>query len=371
MCRPSDDPHESKRSRSAAHRESLCTLAKPQVITMGSQSDSVNQGPQFMRKVSHFVVPIEVSPGMGATLSTALALAGACGARVDVLQVAPTRRPSLLGDNAHFQLAIQKSSRQVARLAETIESAGHRRIDLRTIAYRGNPSEIITSHAHLAKATLILLDQHYGTSRWRRSTRVVNDLARSSPVPVLVLPAQRRSAKAAQTSFRHILSAVDLTVASAVALRTVLDLVRRTGSELTLVHALANTPGHMVFSSGEGAKIRRHLQSQAANVAERLRRKIPASIGVEVDVRVTTGDPHRGILTVASEVNADLVVMGVPPRSRIDEVLFGSTLQRVLRRTKIPLLVVPVAAGAHKWLDEMDGIEIPLPARSRQHANKR
>jgi nucleotide-binding universal stress UspA family protein len=325
-----------------------------------------------MRKASHFVVPIDVSPGMGVTLSTALALASGCGARVDVLEVIPDRRPSLLGDDADFQLANQQSSRQGwSRMADTIESARRRRIDVRTIAYRGNAIKIVTSHAHLAKATLIVVDQHYGTSRWRRNTRVVNDLARSAPIPVLVLPTQRRLPKDGTTSFRHILSAVDLTVASAVALRTVLDLVRRTGAKLTLVHALANAPDHMVFASGEGAKIRRHLQSQTANVAERLRNKIPANVGIDVDVRVTTGDPHRGILTVASEVDADLVVMGVPPRSRIDEVLFGSTLQRVLRRTKIPLLVVPVPAGAYKWLDETDGIELPLPAKTRQHANKR
>ena len=127
--------------------------------------------------------------------------------------------------------------------------------------------------------------------------------------------------------------------------RTVSDLIRRTGARLTLVHALQNVPRHMVFSGGEALRVTRNLQVQAAHVAERLRRKAPVDIRVRVEARVTTGDPHRGILDIASEVDADLIVMGVPPRTRFDEMLFGSTLRNVLRRAKIPVLVLPVPAG--------------------------
>jgi hypothetical protein len=46
-------------------------------------------------------------------------------------------------------------------------------------------------------------------------------------------------------------------------------------------------------------------------------------------------------------------------------VLFGSTLRSVLRRAKVPVLVLPVLAGAHKWLGETDGVEIAVrPART-------
>ena len=58
----------------------------------------------------------------------------------------------------------------------------------------------------------------------------------------LVLPSQPLAKKNISLSFRHIVSAVDFTVASAVAVRTVLDLIRRTGARLTLVHALKNIP---------------------------------------------------------------------------------------------------------------------------------
>jgi len=89
-----------------------------------------------------------------------------------------------------------------------------------------------------------------------------------------------------------------------------------------------------------------------------------------VDARVPTGDPRRAILRVASEIKADLIVMGVPPRSRFDEVLFGSTLRSVLRRTKIPVLVLPVLAGAYKWLEETDGVEIAVTPRTPPRAKR-
>ena len=120
----------------------------------------------------------------------------------------------------------------------------------------------------------------------------------------------------------------------------------------------------MVLSGGDARRVIRNLQGRATQVAERLRRKIPADVRIRVEARVTTGEPHRGILDIASEVNADLIVMGVPPRSRFDEVLFGSTLRSVLRRAKVPVLVLPVLAGAYRWLEETDGVEIAVTPRT-------
>jgi nucleotide-binding universal stress UspA family protein len=105
----------------------------------------------------------------------------------------------------------------------------------------------------------------------------------------------------------------------------------------------------MVFSGSEAFAAIDEVHTEAASVAARLRREIPAAAS-HVDLRVTTGDPHRGILDVAAQIQADLIVMGVPPRGRIDEVLFGSTLRGVLRRATMPVLVLPVVAGAHEWV---------------------
>ena len=210
--------------------------------------------------------------------------------------------------------------------------------------FRGDAMTVIASYAQLKKATLLVVGKHYGTPRWRRNARLVGSLGRAAPAPVLVLPPQYTSEKNKPLSFAHIVSAIDFTVASAVAVRTAFDLVRRHGARLTLVHAL--NPSHStVFSGGAAVRGVQNLQVQAAHVAERLRRKIPANVRFRVEARVTTADPYRALLGIASDVKADLIVMGVPPRNRFDELLLGSTLRNVLRRTTIPLLVLLYLLG--------------------------
>lgn len=323
-------------------------------------------------KEAVFVVPLDFSPDTEATLSAAFALAKQRGTQVHLLEVTPNRGPSRLDDGGNVSGTSPISSKQDwSRLEESIQAAQSRRIRVRAITYRGDAAKIIASYVQLTNARLLILGQHYGTSRWRRSTRIVSTVSRSAPVPVLVLPPRPAASQKRRSLFRHVVSAVDLTVASAVALRTVLDLIRGTGARLTLVHALQNAPNHMVFSGGEAFKATKDLRAEAARVAERLRRKIPADAPVRVDARVTTGAPDRVILAVASEVDADLIVMGVPLRTRFDEVLFGSTFQRVLRGTKIPLLILPVLAGGNKWLQETDGVELSLPATTPEHGTRR
>jgi len=179
---------------------------------------------------------------------------------------------------------------------------------------------------------------------------MASSVSRSSPVPVLIVPPQGADAALRTGPFTNIVSAVDFTVSSAVALRTALDLAQASGGRVTMVHVLQNAPGRMAFSGSEAFGTIAEAHAEAVQTAARLRSEIPAGAAGHVDSRVTTGDPHRGILDVAADVGADLIVMGVPPRGRIDELLFGSTLRDVLRLATSPVLVLPVVGGAHEWV---------------------
>ena len=319
-----------------------------------------------MPKEAVFVVPLDFSPETEATVEAAVSVAKHCGAELHLLEVRRQRRPSLSADSAEIRLG-SEVTRDWSRLEKPIRTAERGGLRVRTIAYRGNAIQTIAAYMQLTRARLLIVGKHYGSPRWPRHSSVVSTLTRSAPGPVLVPPSERNSAKRGAMPFRHVVSAIDFTVASAVALRTVLDLIEQSGARLTVVHAL-NDAQHMAFSGGEAGRAARRLRDRALQEAERLREKIP--VQVRVDARVTTSAPHRAILEAASEVDADLIVMGVPPRSRFDEVLFGSTLRRVLRGTKIPVLVLPVPAGAHPWLEQTDG-EAVAPAARRPRRAKR
>jgi nucleotide-binding universal stress UspA family protein len=212
---------------------------------------------------------------------------------------------------------------------------------------------VIPAYAQLHEATVLVVEGDYGSSRFWRNGRVVDDVARRSPIPLLVLPKRLTNGRD-DSALRRILTPVDFSIASAVALRTALDLSRRDGARVTVLHAMKDVPRNMVFSGSEAWEVVRRLPAQKEAVAERLRRKA-AFLGADaVDTEVATGVVDGAILEIARRSDANLIVMGIAHRSWLDRVLFGSTLRRVLRRATVPVLAIPVVAGAHAWPNEHD-----------------
>lgn len=64
-------------------------------------------------------------------------------------------------------------------------------------------------------------------------------------------------------------------------------------------------------------------------------------LGVEVNRADRRGHPYRAILEYAEERNIDLVVMGTHGWTGPDDVRLGSTTERVIARSSIPVLAVP------------------------------
>lgn len=65
--------------------------------------------------------------------------------------------------------------------------------------------------------------------------------------------------------------------------------------------------------------------------------------GYEVDVKREHGDPKEVIVRVASERDADAIVISGRQRSPIGKVLLGSVTQAVLLHADRPVIVVPKA----------------------------
>ena len=168
---------------------------------------------------------------------------------------------------------------------------------------------------------------------------------------LLVLPKQRTTERE-ESPPRRILTPVDSSIASAVALRTSVELARRHGARVTLLHTLHDVTRQMTFSGGGAWDLIRRLPALKEAAAERLRRKAAFFGAHDVDTEVATGLADGAILETARRSDPDLIVMGSAHRSGFDRVLLGSTLRRVLRRATVPVLLVPVVAGADTWPNE-------------------
>lgn len=107
------------------------------------------------------------------------------------------------------------------------------------------------------------------------------------------------------------------------------------------------------------------LQARARDALAELLASSPALGAVEPRIS-TDDDPATGILAVADELDAALIVVGGGTRER--RWLFGSTADRVVTHARVPVLVARPMFGTEKILAATDFSDPSLPAVSAAFA---
>ncbi|AKB54731.1 MULTISPECIES: universal stress protein [Methanosarcina] len=69
-------------------------------------------------------------------------------------------------------------------------------------------------------------------------------------------------------------------------------------------------------------------------------KKIGEASGVEVKEVVLDGYPSNAIIDFADNNNIDLIVMGTLGKTGLDKLLIGSVAEKVVRGSKVPVMVV-------------------------------
>lgn len=138
----------------------------------------------------------------------------------------------------------------------------------------------------------------------------------------------------------HLLVATDFTERSQRAFERAIELKSQAGATVTLVHAVE--PGLFPAIGEERyADAEDFLRDQVAALPEEKR------AGVAYDVRV--GEPFTTIIDEAHSKNAELIVLGEPAKRGLKELFIGTTTERVVRYSDLPVLVVKQALrGAYK-----------------------
>jgi nucleotide-binding universal stress UspA family protein len=127
----------------------------------------------------------------------------------------------------------------------------------------------------------------------------------------------------------RILVATDFSPRSDRALRRATLIARRVGASLSLVHVVdVDRPERLIASD----------RAAASSFLEELTETIATADGIPADHMVKVDDVYSGILDAADESGAELIILG-PHRTRFTDAFIGTTVERVLRRTRLPLLV--------------------------------
>lgn len=142
--------------------------------------------------------------------------------------------------------------------------------------------------------------------------------------------------------FKTILFATDFSDCSDKAFEYAYALCKASGARMELMHTIdepVDLRGFYVPHVSFDVLFKEIEESAIKMMNEFCKEKFSATDNY--GVLVVPGVSHEEIIKQAVNLNADVIVMGTHGRSGLDHVLFGSTTEKVLRKSKIPVLSVP------------------------------
>ncbi len=143
--------------------------------------------------------------------------------------------------------------------------------------------------------------------------------------------------------FKTILFATDFSEGSDFAFKSALSLARKFDSKLLIVHII-NEPvdlrgfyvPHISFD-----KLEEEIEQGAEKLMEKFCRTHLEDFS-HYETFVLPGIPYDEIIKTAVQFNADLIVLGTHGRTGLDHVLFGSTAEKVVRKSPVPVMTIRI-----------------------------
>jgi nucleotide-binding universal stress UspA family protein len=303
-----------------------------------------------MVAIHRILCPVDLSPCSRTALEYALALARWYEAELTVLHVfrqvpvVDTAAAALGGGLYAPPIAMTDVDRASVdrRVAEFVAAApGARDVAVRTCEGVNVRDEIIRVAGDM-RADLLVLGSHglTGVKRLVLGSTAENVL-RHAPQPVLIVPAHAPAVPESGVPFKRIVCAVDFNADSYRALAYAFDLAQESDAQLTLLHALEMPAVHVgaedLAFDAESAR-----DTVMRDARQRLEALVPdeARAFCTVHADVVEGQAHQAILRLATDVEADLIIMGVRSRDALDVAVFGSHTQAVVRAAHCPVLTV-------------------------------
>ena len=152
-----------------------------------------------------------------------------------------------------------------------------------------------------------------------------------------------------------IVYACDLDGKTQAAMELVLSLAKTHGAKVILMHAIEplNAQASNIINSYITQDVRDAMRKEAiTDINTRMKRLLSefmekyseelSSLETAPETLIVNGVPSESIQRIAKEKNADLIVMNSRTHGRISQMIIGSTANKVIHTSSIPVLVVPI-----------------------------
>jgi nucleotide-binding universal stress UspA family protein len=281
--------------------------------------------------IHNVLIATDFSHHSATVLKYALNLVCRYGARAKIVYVLPTDEYALAGPEA--VAAAQDAARRdllelktKLRCTRTFEDD----VDYRVTMLEGPVADCLLQWAHEKKIDLIVVGTHgRGGLGKVIPGSVAEKIFRHSDVPVLTVGPHIR--RLTEVDRAHcILVPCDLTPRSHPAVQLAGVLARENRAKLTVFHVVEN------FSKGmaSGSESARQAKDGLARIVGR------SGDGVDVVYRVEYGKISSTILRTASEIDADLIVLGVRPSSGVLDRFMWPIAYELVCQAECPVLTV-------------------------------
>ena len=162
-----------------------------------------------------------------------------------------------------------------------------------------------------------------------------------------------------EPEIKRILYATDLSPNSAYAMRFASKIARQNDARIIILHVierLSATAYALLSSYLDEDQMKARTQEQVQYQMERIRKRLdvlcekecrydPGLVKRVERIEIREGYPADEILKEANTANANMIVMGTHGKGALENTFVGSVAQKVMRRSRRPIFVVPLPKG--------------------------
>ena len=277
-------------------------------------------------------------------LAYGVAMARRLEANLYICHVVDLPTVSAYGEAVFDPIEYQQRFMETAR-REIDRLVGDARVNYQPLVTIGNTTEEISRLAKEYIADLVITATH-GRSGLKRFFlgSVTERLMRTLPCPLLVLRgSEELSTKSAleRFPFKKILVGCDFSADSDLALDYSLSIAQEFESELHLVHVVEPSGYKDLFKMPQqsGEKFKQELYDM---IKEKLNDMVPkeALNWIKLETTLLVGKPYAELIRYAEMNGVDLIALGIRGHGMVEELLVGSTTDRVIRQSPCPVLSI-------------------------------
>lgn len=291
-------------------------------------------------KFNKILVPIDFSEYSERAFNYALALSGRFGSQLTLINIDELFRSVYPEDGMqiyNLEETVQKRVEFIqSQFQKYIQQAAEKNIAATYAIVRGDSvSEKLLEHITQNQYNMVVMGTHGRTGlKHVFLGSIAEKIVRLSPTPVLTIHECVDCFKV-----KKILVPIDFSAYSLQALEYAKSIANSLGSEITVIHVIERVIYPAFYPEGYYPIVdfEPKLHGQILDSIDTFLKQIP---DFKADKVVTAGRPSDEIINYANNNPIDLIIMATRGLSGLQHLIVGSTAERIVRLSSIPVLTV-------------------------------